>query len=222
MSFNPSKCQVLQLTTKRNPIKTRYSLHGRDLEITTSAKYLGVEFSQDLKWNKHINNQVSKANRTLGFLKRNIKTRNRKIKEVAYKTMVRPQLEYASCLWDPYTATNIHKIEMVQRRAARWVSHDFSRCSSVTNMLQELNWRSLELRRADARMNMMYKITNGIVAIPSAQYLTPITRYTRHTHTLSYRGITAKKNIYRYSYFPITIVQWNSLPQQIISLPTLP
>ena len=55
-------------------------------------KYLGVTISQDLNWNKHINNITGKANRTLGFMKRNVKTKNESVKELTCKTLVRPQV----------------------------------------------------------------------------------------------------------------------------------
>ena len=61
---------------------------------------------------------VDKANRTLGFLRRNLKIGSKSIKERTYKALVRPVLEYASTVWDPYTEENIKKIESVQRRAA--------------------------------------------------------------------------------------------------------
>ena len=55
-------------------------------------------------------------------------------------------------LWDPYVAKNIQQIEMIQRRAARWVLRRYDRLDSVTDMLSSLKWRSLELRRSDARL----------------------------------------------------------------------
>ena len=57
--------------------------------------------------------------------------------------------EYASPVWNPYTQTNINKIETVQRRAACWVTLDYSSYSSVTQMINTLGWRSLEQRRAE-------------------------------------------------------------------------
>ena len=57
-----------------------------------------------------------KANQTLGFLKRNINVHKQDLKSTAYKTLVRPQLEYASTVWSPHTATDLQKIESVQRR----------------------------------------------------------------------------------------------------------
>ena len=70
-------------------------------------KYLGVIISQDLSWDTNITNITKKANQTLGFLRRNLKAGSVSIKERAYKALVRPVLEYASPVWDPYTAKDI-------------------------------------------------------------------------------------------------------------------
>ena len=48
MEFNPSKCQVIQVTGSRNPIIANYSLHCHVLE--TCARYLGVDISSGLSW----------------------------------------------------------------------------------------------------------------------------------------------------------------------------
>ena len=65
--------------------------------------YLGVLIHKSLSWSPHISNVVKKASRTLNFLKRNLNKSSRQVKESAYLTMVRLQLEYASAVWDPYT-----------------------------------------------------------------------------------------------------------------------
>ena len=93
--------------------------------------YLGVSITKDLCWNTHINQIASKANRTLGFVKRNVRKTNQSVKELAYKTLVWPQFEYASTVWSPYTKQNIQKIEMVQWQAARWVLDSYSTYYSV-------------------------------------------------------------------------------------------
>ena len=117
-----------------------------------AAKYLGVTISKDPSWNTHINDITSFANRTLGFVKRNVVTKNTDIKNMAYNSLVRPQFEYAPDVWSPYTKENINKIEKVQRRAARWVTNDYSSYSSVMDMLSNLGWRPLENRRTDTRL----------------------------------------------------------------------
>ena len=81
--------------------------------------YLGILLSNDLKWNSHVNNIVAKANRSLGFVKRNLYPCNETTKRLAYVTIVKPTLEYATAVWDPYRQEQIDSIEAVQRRAAR-------------------------------------------------------------------------------------------------------
>ena len=83
-----------------------------------SAKYLGCTISAGLRWNDHTRNICNKANTTIGFLKRNVDINNSKIKETAFTSLVRPTVEYASSVWDPYLQNNKHRLEMVQRRAA--------------------------------------------------------------------------------------------------------
>ena len=127
-------------------------------------------------WNQHINNTCKKANSTIGFLRRNLQMSQKHIKANAYKTLVRPQMEYAAAVWDPYTKDNQKKMEMVQRRAARYVFNDYSRESSVTAMIDELGWCSLEQRRADIRLILFYKIVYGLVAVDFSNQLTPVIR----------------------------------------------
>ena len=101
MDFNPDKCEILRICRKKYPVIFPYKLHGMELKATENAKYLGVTFSKDLSWTKHINNITSKATNSLRFIKRNVKTSNKKVKEKAYKTYVRPQLEYCPTVWHP-------------------------------------------------------------------------------------------------------------------------
>ena len=89
---------------------------------------------------------MTSASRSLGIIKRNIRTKSPAIHEMAYKTLVRPLVEYPSSIWSPYTQNNIHKIEMVQRRAARWTLYSYTRQASVIEMLTHLGWRSLDYR----------------------------------------------------------------------------
>ena len=132
-----------------------------------------------------------------------------------------PQLEYAAPVWDPHTLNDIQKIEMVQRRAARWVLGDYSPYSSVSDMLRRLGWRTLEQRRADSRLVLFYKIVHGYVAVPLPSYVIPLTRISRTSHLLAYRQICARTDYYKYSFFPLTVVQWNSLPAPIATLTDL-
>ena len=143
MQFNADKCEVLRITNKTNPFICNYSAHEQHLQIVKQIKYLGATFSSDLSCNQHVDNTVKKATNSLNLLRRNIRDCPPRVKEQCYKSLVRPVMEYASCVWDPYTTSNTRKLEMVQRRAARFVKGDYGRTSSVTSMMNELGWETL-------------------------------------------------------------------------------
>ena len=191
-------------------------LHEQLLETVSQAKYHGITTTSDLRWNAHINSISLKANRSLDFLRRNLKVLSIQIKTQAYFTFVRPILENSCTVWDPYTATQINKLEIIQCRAARYVLHRHHNTSSVTNMLQTLGWRSLSERRIDAKLCMIYKITNGLVGIPANKYLIPVNTVTTKQHSLSYLIPHSRCNYHLYFFFPSTIRLWNSLPQHVV------
>ena len=221
MEFHPGKCQVLSITRNKNIIKHEYSLHGNKLEHVDTAKYLGVTLSHDLRWNQHITNITNKANRSLGFLRRNLQINNPQLKATAYKTLVRPSVEYAASVWDPYTITNIRKIEMVQRRAARFTLNRFRNRSSVSSMIEQLGWTSLEERRKHQRLTMLYKIRNGLVAVDGTQYLTSVQRPTRHNHDQALIVPQSSTDYHRFSFFPRTVREWNALPAATVNASSL-
>jgi hypothetical protein len=220
MAFHPEKCEVIRITTKRNPIIRNYSIHGITLSSTNAAKYLGVTISSDLSWNAHVNNITNKANSTLSFLRRNISASPPAAKSKAYSTYVRPTLEYSSTVWAPHTEKLVNQLEMVQRRAARFVNRDYQRTSSVTSMLANLQWNSLEHRRNIARVSMLYRIHHHLVDINPSESLYPTTSSTRG-HNLQFTQLQARKSAYQHSFYPATIVLWNRLPASIVTQPTL-
>ena len=217
MAFHPDKCNVISVTRNKKPFTFNYTLHNHTLEHVTTAKYLGVTISSNLKWDVHINNICKKANSTLGFLRRNLNISSTSIKEQAYKSLVRPSLEYACSVWDPYLQQDIDNIEKVQRRAARFVTNKYRNISSVGNMLQHLEWRSLSDRRKDSRLVMLYKIEHEKVAIPKNNILIPQTRQTRHSNSNSFQIPSCKTQYRKESFFPRTITDWNKLPDNIVN-----
>ena len=91
MAFNPDKCEVIRITKKKNLQTSRHNS-----SVHKNTKYLGLTISDYLTWSKHIKQTAAKGNNTLKFIKRKIQTHNSKIKETAYKSYVRPLLEYSS------------------------------------------------------------------------------------------------------------------------------
>ncbi|CAB3978668.1 Hypothetical predicted protein [Paramuricea clavata] len=112
MAFNTTKCNVLRITRRQTPIIFDYKLHDRALEAVSITKYLGIHLSEDVRWNEHVRNISNKANKTLGFLKRNLRHCSASMKERAYKVLVQPTVEYCSSVCDLYTAMNIRQVEI--------------------------------------------------------------------------------------------------------------
>ena len=90
---------------QNKPIHSQYTLHGEILEYVDCARYPGVSILKDLTWNTHIKEILTKANRTLGFIKRIVRTKTN-IKELAYTTFVRSKLE---CIPPPNGALTLTK-----------------------------------------------------------------------------------------------------------------
>ena len=143
----------------------------------------------------------------------------RHIKSRCYTTYVRPTLEYASTVWDPSNQKSCAKVEAVQRRSARYVFNDYDRKSSVTTMIGSLKWPLLQHRRANAKAVMMYRIVNGLVAIPANKYLVATESRTRGHETRFLQPFT-RVQAYKHSFFPSAIRIWNTLPAEIVGKPS--
>jgi len=148
---------------------------------------------------------TAKANSTLGFVRRNININNPEVDERAYKTLVRPILEYSSTVWDPHTTSAVKKIESVQRRAARITLNCYRRTSSVGAMITELNWQPLTEWRRIARLVMFYRIHYQLVAITMPLELKLLLMPTRTENTLAYVIPSSSCDYHMYSFYPSTI-----------------
>ena len=84
-----------------NKIHASYTLERTVLENVESVKYLGITITNDLRWHTQSSNICTKANRTLGFLRRNLYSCPQEVKEAACKGLVCPVLEYSGSVWDP-------------------------------------------------------------------------------------------------------------------------
>ena len=164
-----------------------------------------------------ISNICTKANRTLGLLRRTLFSCPQNVKETAYKGMVRPILEYGSSVWDPHPDKLQEELEKVQNRAARFVTRNYVyETGSMTGILGQLKWESLKKRRKDNRLILLYKGLKGKARILTDD-LIPKTRRGRNQHSFAFQIPSASKDVYKYSFFPQTIRDCNALPESLIS-----
>ena len=136
------------------------------------------------------------------------------MKAAAYSTLVRPVLEYSSTVWDPHQSSDIHNLEQVQRRAARFVHHNYTERTPgcVSNMVQSLGWESLQHRRYIDRLSMLFRVQHGLVDV-TTDYIQLNDTRTRGSQRL--RQLNATKDVYKYSFYPRTICDWIQLPTTV-------
>ena len=221
MTFNPKKCVTMTIGMK-NPPHHIYNFCGEALESVDSHPYLGVLFNNTLTWGDHVLETCKKAQRVLGLLRRNLWGCSQEIKVRAYSTLVKPVLEYASVVWDSKNQTNASRLERVQKQAARFCTSEYSSREegTMTKILSQLDWKSLELRRKMQRITMLYKITNQLVDIKADDHLKRNTRSGRG-HKQKYTQIRYNTRRYGDTFFPATIPDWNSLPEATVDAATI-
>ena len=167
-------CKILRISRKKSPSPIfPYQLDGNVLEHVSDIKDLGVTVSFDLQWTRHIEQTTAKANRTLGLVKRvcrdvgDIRTRR-----LLYCTLVRPQLEYCSSLWSPYTTKHRALVENVQRRATKFILNYPQSNVSYIDRLTILDLLPLEHRRSIKDIILFHKFKSGIMPIDVISFLT--------------------------------------------------
>ena len=129
-------------------------------------------------------------------------------------------MEYSATVWSPHTVQDITKLEKVQRRAARYIFNDYSSFHSVSAMLDQLNWPSLESRRDYPKIIMFYKIIKGLVDITPTPDLTPVLSVTRG-HSYRFYVTSSRISCHLFSFVPAATTLWNSLPSLMVEVNSL-
>ena len=217
MRFQPVKCNIMRLSRKKNNIDFKYTLKGTELEQVDSIKYLGVNISNNLHWEKHIDEICNKAFKILGLLRRNLSSCPQEVKMLAYKGLIRPILEYASAAWDPHQKFLQDKLERVQNQAARFIAADYSHdTGSMTKILKDLKLEPLKERRKKSRLILFCKGLHHQAALPTNILKRP-QRTTRNMHSEHFITIPTRTDTLKASFMPNTVKEWNQLPSEIIT-----
>ena len=113
-------------------------------------------------------------------------------------------------------------LERVQRKAARFCLQTFNKTASVTDMLFDLKWDTLETRRKKKRLTLMYKLSHNLVDINTEEHLIPKReKRTRNSHGFKYRMPKVSKDVFKFSFFPRSITEWNSLATDLVNCTSL-
>ena len=185
----------------------------------TNHDYLGVTISSDINSPRHVNFFNNKVSRTLGLHKRTLSPSSQSVKSIAYKMLDRPQLEYASEVWNPYAMKCIQKIEQIQRNSCRLIFHEYRRDIDTSLLISRLNLDYLYTRRLIQQATMFCKIHYNLVDICPPSYIQHASHISSRTdHPLKYcNNNPLQINAYKYSFFPHSMNIWNRLPCTAVS-----
>ena len=206
-----SKCSILSIGHHQ-----QCNIFHLDHNIITQADYvcdLGVTIDSKLKFKKHINGIVSRANQRKCLVLRCFLSRNPINLVKAFKTYVRPLLEYSSTIWSPSYVTEIIAIESVQRDFTKRIPG----CAhlSYTERLSFLKLQSLEHRRLIADLTMTYNILHDKVSINN-DFFTLNPNKNLRGHPLKITVPVIKNNVQKFLFSNRVIAPWNSLPTPVV------
>jgi len=206
------KCSVLHLGNRNNGMS--YDLNGIILPDVKSMVDLGLTIDSNLRYKLHINNIVSKAHQRACLIMRCFKSRDPILLFRAFCVYVRPLVEYCVPVWSPSYIADINKVEAVQRRFTKRLFN--FRWLSYRDRLLKLNADSLELRRLQLCLTMIFKILHGFVAIDAQSIFTMSSTCTRG-HNFKIEKPLPKVNCFMHSFACRDIQLWNSLPVDVVN-----
>ena len=176
LKLNVSKCNSITFTNKRkHVINYDYSIKNVKLERVNYIRDIGVILTSDLSYTKHISTITPKAFRLLGFIRRNFHSEfSPSIFKKLYLMLVRPQVDYASVVWNPHHITLNQHLEKIQRRFVRyncWKTSTVYHGSNYEHLCQSIGIMTLEKRRLLTDLICFYKIINSTFDTELLQYI---------------------------------------------------
>ena len=114
---------------------------------------------------------ANKGNSSLAFVKRNLYACSEETKRAAYVSLVRPHLEYATAVWDPYRQNQVEKLDTIKSCAGRFIKHDYSNYNtSISKLKKSLSFGLLSERRKSHRLQIFHKSVYSGIALPIPPY----------------------------------------------------
>ena len=204
MPFNLDKCKIMHIGHKNK--NEKYELLGKEIESVQQEKDLGVVITNDLKSSNQCIEAAKKAQKLLGYIKRQFRT--------LYNALVRPHLEYAVQFWSPSLRKDIERLEAVQARATKLIPS--IRHLGYVRRLERLNLYSLEKRRLRGQLIETFKMLKGMNNIDYRHLLTFSNNWTRSNGwKLELKRFNTSQcgNFFTYKIAPI----WNRLPAEAVN-----
>ena len=212
MDFNVDKCSVMHVgyNNKHN----KYKFGNAELKSIDKEKDLGVIMDNTLKFSEQCCTVVKGANRTLGLIKRTIKSRSKDIIVKLYKALVRPKLEYCVQAWRPFLRKDIDSMERVQRRVTKMIAE--CRGQSYESRLEALDLISIEDRQTRGDLIQVFKLIKGVDNVDYREYFELAENSRTRGHKFKIIKFRSKLEVRRNFFSQRVVNKWNELPQYVV------
>jgi len=162
LTLNANKTQLIVFKTPAKKISgdIEIILDGISIKPASSVKLLGYNLDQHLTWGEHINKIVKKCNGLIGALAKATPFLSHKLLRMAYIALIRSHLEYCSAVLLSASATQLEKLNVIQRKAARTILQ-LPRDAHAAPLLESLSLESLDERRNKHVLSVIQKILSG-------------------------------------------------------------
>ena len=222
LTLNPQKCKFTTISRKRKPTTTPFTfkLNNFPMEEVDQFKYLGVLFCHNLSWSPHITATCAKAKKILGLLYRRFYNHSSSecLKQL-YLSLVRPHLDYAAQVWDPYLQKDVQLLENTQKFALKLISHNWS--TSYQDLLSLSDLPTLSTRRLHLKLSQVYKIVYNLCHFPDHIFEERQAYSERLRRPRTLHQPFAHSNAYLNSFVPSSVQAWNNLTEQQVTCPSL-
>ena len=203
----------------KKPIYNSFNITNHPIPIVDYVKDLGITVDSDLKFTNHINDIANKANQRSSLIHRSFLSRNPKNLIQAFKTYVRPIMEYASTTWSPSYVYQICLIESIQRNFTERIP---GCCHlSYADRLTKLKLQSLVHRRLIADIIMCYNILRQNNCLSQNDFFKLNPNISLRGHPLKLTVPISKLNVRKFFFSNRIIQVWNSLPSDLILSPSI-
>ncbi len=224
LQFHPDKC--VSMHVGRSPIpEEKYTMGSNNefpLNWSTAEKDVGVTFEPDMKFEKHIQEKINKANQMMGVIRKTFEYLDKETFPLLFRSLVRSHLEYANQVWAPHLKKHIEAIENVQRRATKQVPG--LRELSYPERLKILDMPTLAYRRIRGDVIEAFKILSqdcGYDKRVTGGLLKLSNNSNTRGHSLKLEHQRARLDVRKYSFTHRVVSLWNSLPESMISAPNI-
>ena len=214
VNFNPNKTEAMLFSFRQTDEFPTLVFDGVDIKFVPNHIHLGLIFSDNMKWNAHIESILDRASRMIGIMRKLKYVFSRRALNQTYISFIRPVLEYASIVWDGCTVEQRNSLEKLQNEVARIVT-GLTKSVSLDRLYNECGWQPLYIRRKYQKLKFMYRTSYGMVPSYILDLMPPPVANVSHYNLRNKANLTTlptRSATFSKSCIPSAISDWNNLP----------